>query len=217
MPEASQPRSQSRARSRTQSQPDPRDLLQIGRVIKPHGVRGEIVVEPTTDHPEVRFAVGEELHGRQTGKELTLTIKSVRKHQGRLLIVFKEIPDRTAAESMRGVRFYAPPIIDDEDDSYYDHELEGLRVLNCGNVDEEVAHARAYEGAQPEPEDIGSVVGVQHTPAGQLLEVRIDEDVDLPTAGKVVLIPFRMALVPIVDLDNEAIVITPHDGLLELG
>lgn len=190
--------------------------LQIGRVIKPHGVRGEIVVDVTTDQPEVRFKKGEVLKGRQAGKEISLTIKSTRPHQGRLLLTAEEIKDRTAAESLRGLRFYADPIVDEDDDSYYDHELEGLRVLNVGNVDEETANARAYEGAEPEPEDIGEVTGVMHGPAGTMLEVTIDEDVDLSSAGSTVLIPFRHAIVPIVDLDNEALVITPPDGLLEL-
>ncbi|WP_459611510.1 ribosome maturation factor RimM [Corynebacterium urogenitale] len=191
--------------------------LQIGRVIKPHGVRGEIVVEVTTDQPEERFKKGEVLTGRQAGKEITLTIKSTRPHQGRLLLTAEEIPDRTAAESLRGVRFFAPPLFDEDDeDSYYDHELEGLRVLNVGNVDADIANARAYEGAQPEPEDIGQVTGVLHGPAGTILEVAIDEDAQLASAGSTVLIPFRTAIVPIVDLDNEALVITPPDGLLEL-
>lgn len=191
--------------------------LQIGRVIKPHGVRGEIVVEVTTDQPEERFKKGEVLTGRQAGKEITLTIKSTRPHQGRLLLTAEEIPDRTAAESLRGVRFFAPPLFDEDDeDSYYDHELEGLRVLNVGNVDADTANARAYEGAQPEPEDIGQVTGVLHGPAGTILEVAIDKDAQLTSADSNVLIPFRTAIVPIVDLDNEALVITPPDGLLEL-
>lgn len=190
--------------------------VQIGRIIKPHGVRGELVVDPTTDYPEERFAPGEVLHGQQPGKELTLTVEKVRPHQGRLLVSFREVPDRNTAESLRGIRFFAEPLEDDDDDAYYDHELEGLRVLNCGDVDKDTAYARAYEGQLPEPEDIGVIVGVQHTPAGQLLEVRIDEDNSLPTAGKEILIPFRHAIVPIVDLDNQAIVITPPVGLLEL-
>ncbi|WP_295646389.1 ribosome maturation factor RimM [uncultured Corynebacterium sp.] len=190
--------------------------LQIGRVIKPHGVRGELVVDATTDQPELRFAAGTELMGKQAGKTRTLKIAKVRPHQGRLLVTFEEISDRTQAESLRGLRFYADPIDDPDEESYYDHQLEGLRVLNCGNVDAETANARAYEGAQPEPVDIGEVTGVLHTPAGTTLEVTIDTDTDLPTAGQTVLVPFRHAIVPIVDLDNDALVITPPDGLLEL-
>ena len=60
--------------------------LMIGRVIKSHGVKGEVVVEPTTDESEVRFAIGEVLHGTQGKKEHALTVKAVRSHKGRLLL-----------------------------------------------------------------------------------------------------------------------------------
>lgn len=190
--------------------------LQIGRVIKPHGVRGEIVVDATTDDPRSRFAVGSVLNGRQRGREMSLTVASVRPHQNRLLVTVEEVTDRTAAESLRGMRFFAPPTFDEDDDGYYDHELEGLRVLDCGPVDAATAQARAYDGQQPEPVDIGEVTGVTHGPAGVLLEIAVDAGTGLPTAGSTVLVPFRHAIVPIVDLDNGALVITPPEGLLEL-
>lgn len=184
--------------------------LMIGRVIKSHGIRGEVVVDPTTDEPELRFAVGEVLDGRQGNKRQELTVATVRGHQGRLLIKFAEIPDRNAADSLRGMRFMAPPLeIADEDDAYYDHELIGLRVLNVGAVSVEEANARAYEGAEPEPEDIGEVTSVVRTPAHRLLEITLD-------GGGETTVPFVHAIVPIVDLDNEAIVITPPEGLLDL-
>ena len=185
------------------------DRVQIGRVIKPHGVRGEVVVDATTDDPKGRFAAGTVLEGRQTGKKLSLTVKTMRPHQGRLLITFEEIPGRTEADSLRGVRFFAEPVVDEEDDAYYDHELIGLRVLNGGAVSEEEATARAYEGALPEPEDIGEVSSVIRGPVHRLLEITLD-------AGGETAVPFVHALVPIVDLDNGAIVITPPEGLLEL-
>ncbi|QGU04921.1 Ribosome maturation factor RimM [Corynebacterium comes] len=182
----------------------------IGRVIKSHGIRGEVVVDATTDEPELRFAVGEVLDGRQGNRRKELTVGTVRGHQGRLLIKFEEIPDRTAADSLRGMRFMAAPLeSDDEDDAFYDHELIGLRVLNVGAVPAEEANARAYEGALPEPEDIGEVTSVIRGPAHRLLEIRLD-------GGREVTVPFVHAIVPIVDLDNEAIVITPPEGLLDL-
>lgn len=189
------------------------DLVQIGRVIKPHGVRGEVVVDATTDDPAGRFAVGEVLVGKQAGRERELTVKSMRPHQGRLLVFFDEVPDRNDAETLRGMRFFAAPVFDDDDEAYYDHELIGLRVLNVGDVDEATATARAYEGELPEPEDIGEITGVIRNPTQRLLQVALDGDGD---AGREVLVPFVHALVPIVDMDNGAVVITPPDGLLEL-
>lgn len=185
------------------------DQVLIGRVIKPHGVRGELVIDPTTDDPAGRFAVGQVLSGKQSDRELTLTVATMRPHQKRLLVRFEEVPGRNEAESLRGVKFYAEPVVDENEDSYYDHELTGLRVLNCGAVSEDEANARAYEGAAPEPEDIGEITGVIRGPVHRLLEVRLDN-------GGEALVPFVHAIVPIVDLDNDAVVITPPDGLLDL-
>ncbi len=164
--------------------------LMIGRVMKSHGIKGEVSVEATTDAPEVRFAVGQVLHGRQGAKEHQLTIAAVRPHKGRLLIVFEEVNDRTAADSLRGTQFFAPPLEDDEDDGFYDHELEGLKVIHAGVP-------------------IGTIAGVAHGPAQSLLEVTLD-------GGREVLIPFVEQIVPDVDLEAGTVTITPPAGLLEL-
>lgn len=172
--------------------------LLIGRVVKSHGVKGEVAVEVTTDDPDIRYAVGEVLRGRQAGKELELTIKSVRPHQQRLLVTFEEIPSRTEADSLRGMQFFAAPLEREEDadpDEFYDHELIGLRVLRDN-------------GDGNEPEEIGSVTGVMHTPARQILEVDYN--------GKTVLVPFVIDIVPEVDLDAGTATITPPEGLLDL-
>lgn len=164
--------------------------LLIGRVVKSHGIKGEVAVEVTTDSPEERYVVGEVLHGKQGKKEHELTIATLRAHKGRLLISFKEIPDRTAADSLRGTQFFAEPIEDPDDDGFYDHELEGLRVWLDG-------------------QDIGEVTGVTHGPTQSLLEVEL-------ASGKEVLVPFVEAIVPDVDLDAGTCTITPPEGLLEL-
>ncbi|APT85016.1 ribosome maturation factor RimM [Corynebacterium aquilae] len=165
--------------------------LLIGRVVKAHGIRGEVAVDITTDEPDIRFAIGEVLTGKQAGKQHQLTIAKARAHQGRLLITFKEISDRNAAESLRGTQFFAPPLEDDEDDDgFYDHELEGLHVIHNGA-------------------DIGTVTEITHGPAGTLLTVTLN-------SGKEAMIPFVHAIVPDVDLDAGQLTITPPDGLLEL-
>ncbi|WP_347306624.1 ribosome maturation factor RimM [Corynebacterium sp. SA-MJD20WY100] len=164
--------------------------LLIGRVIKSHGIKGELVVEPTTDEPEIRYAVGEVLHGTQGKKEHTLTVKSVREHKGRLLIFFEEIQDRTTADTLRGTQFFAPPLDDPDDDGFYDHELEGLRVIHNGA-------------------DVGEVTGVTHGPAQSLLELTLD-------GGKEVLVPFVEEIVPDIDLEAGTCTITPPEGLFDL-
>ncbi|MGZ7496924.1 ribosome maturation factor RimM [Corynebacterium sp. ZY180755] len=165
--------------------------LMIGRVVKSHGIRGEVVVELTTDEPEIRFALGEVLHGKQGKKEHELTIKSTRMHQGRMLIKFEEIPDRTQADSLRGTKFWAAPLENDEgEEGFYDHELEGLKIIHNG-------------------EAVGVVTGVMHGPAGEILEVLLNDK-------KEALIPFVHAIVPEVDLDAGTATITPPEGLLDL-
>ena len=164
--------------------------LLIGRVVKSHGVKGEVAVEVTTDEPEVRFAVGEVLTGRQAGKERELTIKTVRAHQQRLLVSFEEVPDRTQADSLRGMKFFAAPLErEEESDEYYDHELIGLNVL--------------HDDAQA-----GTVAGIMDTPNRKILEIDYQ--------GKEVLVPFVMEFVPEIDLDEGYLVITPPEGLLDV-
>ena len=165
--------------------------LQIGRVIKSHGIKGEVVVDPTTDQPELRFAVGMTLHGKQAGHDHNLVIAAVRPHKNRLLITFEGIDDRNVADSLRGTKFFAEPVhTDDEDDGFYDHELEGLAVI--------------VEG-----ETVAIVTGVMHGPAGDILEAKL-------TSGKEVLIPFVHAIVPEVDLEKGQLIATPPEGLFDL-
>ncbi|MBC3185301.1 ribosome maturation factor RimM [Corynebacterium sp. zg-331] len=164
--------------------------LMIGRVIKSHGIRGEVSVEATTDEPEERFAVGQVLTGRQNKKDRELTVSAMRPHKGRLLLTFEEIADRAAADSLRGMQFFAEPREGEDGEGFYDHELEGLRVLRGG-------------------EDIGEVTGITHGPHRNLLEVTLQ-------SGKEVLVPFVEAIVPEVDLEAGTLTITPPEGLLEL-
>lgn len=164
--------------------------LTIGRVVKCHGVKGEVVVEPLADEAEERIAKGEVLTGRQAGKELELTVKTVRPHQKRLLVSFEEIPDRTAAESLRGMKFFAEPLERDEDsEEFYNHELIGLEVLHDATV-------------------VGEVTGVMDAPNRKILEIDY--------RGKEVLVPFVMDFVPEIDLDEGTLTITPPEGLLDL-
>ncbi|CAM3010396.1 ribosome maturation factor RimM [Skermania piniformis] len=168
--------------------------LAVGRVVKAHGVRGELVVEVRTDEPERRFAPGGRLRGRdRLGRERSYTVESCRAHSGRLLVQLAEIADRTAADAVRGTVFVIdsadlPP--SDDPEEFYDHELEGLQVeLLDGSV-------------------IGTVAEVLHSAAGELLAVTAADD------GREILIPFVTELVPTVSLAERRIVVDPPDGLL---
>ena len=170
--------------------------LVVGRVVKAHGVTGEVVVEIRTDDPDSRFAAGSSLRGRPSrgGAESRYVIESVRDHGGRLLVRLEGVADRSAADSLRGTVFLVdsqdlPPI--EDPDEFYDHQLEGLRVVTTTGI------------------VVGSVAEVLHTAAGELLSVRTD--------GGEVLVPFVSAIVTSVSLADQTIEIDPPDGLLELG
>ena len=170
--------------------------LVVGRVVKAHGIAGEVVIEIRTDDPDTRFAPGSSLRGRPSrgGPEGRYTIESVRDHGGRLLVRLDGVADRQAAESLRGTVFVVdsedlPPI--EDPDEFYDHQLEGLQVVTTTGT------------------AVGSVAEVLHTAAGELLSVRTDD-------GEV-LVPFVSAIVTSVSLAEQTIEIDPPEGLLELG
>ncbi|KUH85229.1 MULTISPECIES: ribosome maturation factor RimM [unclassified Mycobacterium] len=169
--------------------------LVVGRIVKAHGITGEVVVDVRTDDPDARFAPGASLRGRPTkgGAERDYVVESARAHGGRLLVRLNGVADRDAADALRGTLFVVdsgelPPI--EDPDEYYDHQLEGL-------------HVRTAAG-----DDIGTVAEVLHTAAGELLAVR--------SAEREVLIPFVSAIVTSVSLTEQLIEIDPPEGLLEI-
>jgi 16S rRNA processing protein RimM len=169
--------------------------LTVGRVVKAHGVTGEVVVEVRTDDPELRFAPGTVLRAKASDhRERNYVVAAVRPHGSRLLLRLDGVADRDAADALRGNLFVIdsedlPPI--DEPDTYYDHQLEGLLV-------------RTTTGR-----DIGIVAEVLHTAAGELLAVKRAE------AGEL-LVPFVSAIVTSVSLESRIVEIDPPEGLLEL-
>ena len=98
---------------------------EIGRVGKAHGLRGEVVVHLTSDVAG-RLAEGTAvwLDGRAS------TVATVREHQGRPLVRFAGVGDRTAAELLRGAALEAEPIDAEELDTYLAAELVGLPVVD---------------------------------------------------------------------------------------
>jgi 16S rRNA processing protein RimM len=169
--------------------------LVVGRVVKAHGITGEVVVDVRTDDPDLRFAPGSPLRAKpKTGPERSFVVESARAHGGRLLVRLDGVADRNAADALRGTLFLVdsenlPPI--EDPDEFYDHQLEGLRVQTTAGV------------------TVGTVAEVLHTAAGELLSVRSDR-------GEV-LVPFVSAIVTSVSLAEQTIEIDPPEGLLELG
>ncbi|GLZ41489.1 ribosome maturation factor RimM [Actinokineospora sp. NBRC 105648] len=170
------------------------NLVVVGRIAKAHGITGELAVDVRTDSPERRFALGATVLARLRDKtERTLTVAAAREHSGRLLLRFGEVPDRTAAEGLRGALLLGdtadlPPI--DDPDEFYDHELEGLA-------------AELGDGTR-----VGTVREVSHGAAGEMLVI------DRADGGEL-LVPFVQALVPVVDVPGGRVVLDPPEGLIE--
>ncbi|MFU8871178.1 ribosome maturation factor RimM [Micromonospora sp. SL4-19] len=196
-------------------------LLIVGRIGKPHGIRGEVTVEVRTDEPEARFAPGMVLRTmpgavprseRITGVLHTmpgaaapaepgayrvpeeLTVEAARWHQGRLLVAFEGVLDRDVAEALRGtlVGVDSADVAPPEDpEEFHDHQLVGLAVVT------------------PAGEPLGEVARIDHAPASDLLVLRRPE-------GRTALIPFVKAIVREVDLAGGRVVVDPPGGLLDL-
>ncbi len=115
------------------SEPDasgPESYLEVGRVGKAHGLRGEVVVTWITNliddrtRPGSRFRVD---NGPTTG-EAWLTIATSRPHQDRWLIRFEGVNDRTAADRLRGITLEAEPI--ETEGEVFVHELVGKMLVD---------------------------------------------------------------------------------------
>lgn len=100
------------------------DRVVVGRVVKPHGIRGEVVVVALSDVPG-RLDAGTVVSGR--GRDWT--VETSRWHQGRLLIRFAGIADRNAAELLRGLELEAEAVDLSDSETYYAHELVGMAVV----------------------------------------------------------------------------------------
>jgi 16S rRNA processing protein RimM len=168
----------------------------VGRVGKPHGLRGEVTVDVRTDEPERRFAPGSTLRAEpppgSASSLRSLTVAAARQHQSVLLVTFEELADRTAAEGARGIVLHASIPADEspeDPDEYYDHQMVGLAAYDVDGT------------------PLGTVAGLVHGGAQDLLRVDTSD-------GREALVPFVKALVPEVDLAGGRVVIADRPGLV---
>lgn len=162
----------------------------VGRIVRPHGVRGEVVVEVRTDEPEQRFQSGTEYRTRDG----VLRAEAVRWHKGRPMLTLEGVRGREAAEALRGVDLLvelSPTDLPEAGEEYHDTELIGLRVVDGDGV------------------EIGTVARIDHGPAHETLVVR-------RSGERPALIPFVAEMIDDIDLDADTIVVDLPPGLLEL-
>ncbi len=170
----------------------------VGRIGRPHGVRGEVTVELRTDEPERRFAPGAGLLGRlpsgaASPRHGRLEVSATRWHQERLLVRFAEVDDRNGAEELRGLVLHAlvdTTEVPEDPEEFYDHQLVGLAVATTDGL------------------SVGTVAEVLHSGGQDLLVISREGREDA-------LVPFVSALVPEVDLTGRRLVVADRPGLLE--
>ena len=123
-------------------------LVVVGRIGRPHGVKGAATIEVRTDEPDKRFAVGARL---LTDSGLDLTVASATWHSGRLLVTFEGYDDRTAVEQLRNVLVSVDRPADErpeDPEEFYDSDLEGCEVVVDGSADGGDADGRTVVGSQ---------------------------------------------------------------------
>lgn len=109
---------------------DPPELLEVGRIVRVHGLRGEVVVD-LTSNVEERLAKGAQLFTDPDGAS-SITIVSAKPHQGRWLVRLDGVGDRNAAEAVGRPRLYGAPV--DDPDAIWLHELFGAVVVDTDGV-----------------------------------------------------------------------------------
>ncbi len=171
----------------------------VGSVARPHGVRGELCIDSHADSPSY-FARGSLLRlspPADPGRGKDYAVRAARPHQGRILVTLEGVPDRNAAETLRGLAVCVPVdrLDPPEPDEVFLHQLLGLRVR--------------LVDAKPDDPDLGVLEDVRDSGGLELWIIR-------DAKGREILFPAADALVPELDLDAGVAVIDPPPGLLEL-
>jgi 16S rRNA processing protein RimM len=168
-------------------------MVLVGRIARPHGIRGQVIVTPETDFVEERFQPGATLWTRSERGEETLTISSARVQNGRPVIGLEGFASIEDVERLAGLDLRVPadalqPLAEGV---YYVHDLVGCLVeTTCG---ERVGEVRQVEGGA------GACVLNVAGPRGE------------------VLVPLAADICVEVDIASRRIRISPPEGLLELN
>ena len=168
-------------------------MVLVGRVVRPHGLRGQVVVASETDFGADRFAAGAEVW-RMNGKSVeSLKVTESYPQADRWVVGFENVGTVEEAESLRGVELRIPedarmPLGPDE---YYLYDLVGCEVRTAAG------------------DEIGRVQAVYTGAGGALLSV--------DRGGEEVLVPLVKAMCPEIDVAGRRIVVDPPEGLLDVN
>ena len=168
-------------------------MVLVGRVARPHGLRGQVLINPETDFVEDRFVAGATFWTRSARGDEQLTVTSARVQNGRPVIGFEGFSSIEDVERLAGLDLRVPeeelqPL---EPGTYYHHQLIGCAVETVAG------------------ECVGDVVRVDGGAAGSVLEVK-------GPRGEV-LIPLAVEICVEIDVERKRIRIAPPEGLLDVN
>ena len=169
------------------------DWAVVGRIARPHGLKGQVVINPETDFVEERFAAGASVWTKTAGSEQRLTVASLRVQNGRPIVAFVGFERIEDVEGLAGQELRVPeeelqPL---QAGTYYEHQLVGCVVeTTAGDVVGEVAKVEGGAG--------GSRLVIDG-PRGEIL------------------IPPAVDICVEIDVTQKRIRINPPEGLLELN
>jgi 16S rRNA processing protein RimM len=167
------------------------ECYELGRIIKPHGLKGEVQILLDVDYPE-DYEDMESVFVEQKGELVPYFIESIKIRTNLVIVKFEGIENSEAAKKLKNAVLYLPEdqLEDLEEDEYYMHELVGCLV-----IDEIVG-------------ELGTVKTVHSLPAQNLLA--------LDYQNKEVLIPIIEHFVLKVDKEAKKIMVKLPDGLLDV-
>lgn len=167
-------------------------MISVGRIVRPHGNRGQVVVVPHTDFPEERFAVGATVHMLQAERVVAKVVTAGREHDGRWIVGFDGTSSIDDAETLRGreLKIPAEALHALAPGGFYAHDLVGCSVVTVAGV------------------VVGTVDSVDLATGIPMLTIVKPHDV---------LVPFTDAICRRVDIASRLIEIDPPEGLIELN
>ncbi|MEO7539136.1 MAG: ribosome maturation factor RimM [Pyrinomonadaceae bacterium] len=167
------------------------DLVAIANIVRPRGLKGEVVADILTDFPE-RFEALEIVTAIKPGcKPTKLKIEKFWFQSGRVILKFEGYDTVESGETLRGIEICIPEkdVVDLDEGEFFDWQLESCTVETLDGI------------------TIGKVRELMRTGGTELLVVEGEV--------KEYLIPFAEAICVEVDIENELIRIDPPEGLLE--
>jgi 16S rRNA processing protein RimM len=171
-------------------------MVLVGRIARPHGLRGDVLIAVETDFPDVRFAEGAEVFAQRGGAPIPLEIERSRVHAGKLLVAFRGLGRIEDVEELgRDLRVPESALVPLPEGEYYWYQYVGAPVQT--------------ESGQP----VGTVVRVEPTGGSGMLVVKRSDLASEPDDE--IQIPLTPSLCPV--LRPDLIVVRPPEGLLDLN